>query len=117
MTTVKIGIMNRDEFRQRTISIAKGLYQPTAEEPKVWFDSVESMSRLLNTKNLELLKTIRQCKPQSLGELAEITGRRKESLSRTIKKMSDYGLVEIKEGPRHAKTPVVTADRFEVTLM
>ncbi|MBE5038841.1 transcriptional regulator, partial [Ligilactobacillus salivarius] len=33
MTTVKIGIMNRDEFRQRTISIAKGLYQPTAEEP------------------------------------------------------------------------------------
>ena len=114
MTTVKIGIMNRDEFRQRTISIAKGLYQPTAEEPKIWF---ESMSRLLNTKNLELLKTIRQCKPQSLGELAEITGRRKESLSRTIKKMGDYGLVEIKEGPRHAKTPVVTADRFEVTLM
>jgi len=34
-----------------------------------------------------------------LGELAEITGRRKESLSRTIKKMGDYGLVEIKEGP------------------
>jgi len=117
MTTVKIGIMNRDEFRERTISTAKGFYKPAPDEPTVWFDSVESMSRLLNTKNLELLKTIRRCKPQSLGELAEITGRRKESLSRTIKKMGDYGLVEIQEGPRHAKTPVVTADSFEVTLM
>lgn len=117
MKTIKIGIMNRDEYRQRTISIAKGLYKPTADDPKVWFDSVESMSRLLNTKNLELLKTIRQCKPLSLGELAEITGRRKESLSRTIKKMGDYGLVEIKEGPRHAKIPVVIADSFEVKLM
>lgn len=117
MKVVKIGIMNRDDFRQRTISIASGAYKPSADEPKVWFDSIESMSRLLNTKNIELLKTIRQCNPSSLGELSEITGRRKESLSRTIKKMGDYGLIEIKEGPRHAKIPVVVADSFEVKLM
>lgn len=117
MKIVKIGIMNRDEFRQRTIAIASGAYKPSSDEPKVWFDSIESMSRLLNTQNIELLKTIRERNPSSLGELAKITGRRKESLSRTINKMGDYGLIEIKEGPRHAKIPVVVADSFEVKLM
>ncbi|WP_301280864.1 hypothetical protein [Halomonas sp. PR-M31] len=37
--------------------------------------------------------------------------------SRTIKRMSEYGLVSIKEGPRHAKIPVPVADSFEVRLM
>ncbi|SHF10530.1 Predicted transcriptional regulator [Modicisalibacter ilicicola DSM 19980] len=117
MKTMKIGIMNRDEFRRRTIAIAKGDYRPAADEPKVWFDSVESMSQMLSTRNLELLRIIGEHKPQSLGELSSITGRKKESLSRTIKKMSEYGLVSIKEGPRHSKIPELVAEGFEVRLM
>lgn len=116
MRTMKIGIMNRDDFRRRTVAIAKGEYKPAANEPKVWFDSVESMSQMLSTRNLELLKVIGERRPQSLGELSTITGRKKESLSRTIKKMSEYGLVTLEEGPRHAKIPVPVAEAFEVRL-
>ncbi|GHC30398.1 MarR family transcriptional regulator [Aidingimonas halophila] len=117
MKTLKIGIMNRDAFRQRTLQIAKGEYHPAPDEPKIWFDSVETMSQMLSTKNLELLKIIGERKPQSLGELSAITGRRKESLSRTIKKMQGYGLISIEEGPRHARIPIPVADSFEVKLM
>ncbi|MGC3874901.1 transcriptional regulator [Halomonas sp. GXIMD04776] len=117
MKTMKIGIMNRDEFRRRTVAIAKGEYRPAFDEPKVWFESVESMSQMLSTRNLELLRIIGERQPQSLGELSIITGRKKESLSRTIKRMSEYGLVSIKEGARHAKIPVPVADGFEVRLM
>jgi predicted transcriptional regulator len=117
MKTVKIGIMKREEFRRRTIAIAKGEYTPSPDEPKIWFDSVESMSQMLSTRNLELLRVIGERKPQSLGELSELTGRRKESLSRTIKKMSAYGLVSIEEGPRHSKIPVAVAEGFEVRLI
>ena len=37
-------------------------------------------------------------KPGSLKELAEIAGRNKSNLSKTLKTMSRYGLVELKEG-------------------
>jgi len=117
MKTMKIGIMNRDEFRRRTVAIAKGEYKPSADDPKVWFDSVESMSQMLSTRNLELLRVIGERRPQSLGELSSITGRKKESLSRTIKKMSEHGLVTIESGPRHSKIPVPVAEGFEVRLM
>lgn len=37
--TIKIGIMSREEFKQRTIAIAKGEYKPEPDEPKIWVES------------------------------------------------------------------------------
>ena len=39
-------------------------------------------------------------KPDSFTKLAELAGRSKSNLSRTLKTMSRYGLVELKEGQR-----------------
>ena len=38
--------------------------------------------------------------PDSLTELAELAGRSKSNLSRTLNTMSRHGLVELKKGPR-----------------
>ena len=51
MTTLKIGIASYEDFKARTIAIARGDLKPTADEPKVWFPSTESFARVLSQKN------------------------------------------------------------------
>ena len=114
MTTIKIGIMSRKDFRKYTIDIAKGKIKPLSDAPKVWFDSVESMAQVLSSSNRELLSLIKTHHPQSLSELAKISGRRKESLSRTLRTMKDHGIVKLEKGKRNSTVPSVLADSFEV---
>lgn len=111
---MKLGIMNRKDFRQYTTDIAKGKLTPDPDAPKVWFDSVESMAQVLSSSNRELLELIRLHNPQSLRELADISGRKKESLSRTLRTMKDYGIVRLEQGKRRATIPHVVAESFEV---
>ena len=42
---MKIGIMSREDYKHRTIAIARGEYKPRKNEPKVWFESMESLGR------------------------------------------------------------------------
>ena len=51
MKTLKIGIASYEQFKARTIAIAKGEYKPQPDEPKVWFTSLESFAKLLSAKN------------------------------------------------------------------
>ena len=57
-------------------------------------------------------------KPGSVTELAELSGRSKSNLSRTLKTMSRYGLVELQEGERGTLVPRVPYDqvRLDVSL-
>lgn len=58
---------------------------------------------------------IRETRPESLAELAERTGRQPGNLSRTLRKMADYGLVEMKPGAGGRKLrPVVKAEEFRI---
>ena len=87
-------------------------------DPTVWFNTIESFARVLSGRNRELLTTIAREKPASLTELAELAGRSKSNLSRTLKTMSRYGLVELKEGERGTLVPRVANDqvRLDVAL-
>jgi len=38
---LKIGILSRSEYRERTIAIAKGEYTPKKDDPKIWFESLQ----------------------------------------------------------------------------
>jgi len=114
LNTIKIGIMSHKDFRQYTIDIAKGLEKPDTDAPKVWFDSVETMAEVLSSSNRELLNLIKIHHPQSLSELAKISGRRKEGLSRTLRTMKNHGIVKLEKGKRNSTIPSVLADCFEV---
>jgi len=82
--------MSKEQYKKRTIAIAKGEYIPKKDEPKVWFESIGSMSQILSSQNQELLKIIIQKRPQSLRELEELTCRAKPNLSRTLNKFHFY---------------------------
>ena len=114
MKTLKIGIANYGRMRMRTLEIARGDLKPSKGEPKVWFTSVESFARVLSQRNCELLELIAREQPSSVTELAELAGRKKSNLSRTLKTMSQYGLVELRRGGRGTVVPRVPYD--QVTL-
>ncbi|MDF1882626.1 helix-turn-helix domain-containing protein [Sulfurimonas sp. SAG-AH-194-C21] len=113
MKTIKVGIMSMEQYKQRTMKIAKGLYKPKEDEPKVWFESVKSMAQILSNENQDLLQVILDNNPQSLKELEELTGRAKSNLSRTLKTLERYGIVELHK-QNNAIVPEVKATHFQV---
>jgi len=116
MKTLKVGIATRDAFKKRTLSIARGEYKPAKNEPKVWFESIETLSQVLSEPNRALLKLIIETHPQSLVELAERSGRAKSNLSRTLKNMERYGLVHFEEGPNRQLAPRVNYSGVELQM-
>ena len=116
MKTLKIGIAGYDRMKARTVAIARGEHKPARGEPTVWFTSIESFAKVLSQRNRELLAMIALEKPDSLTELAELAGRSKSNLSRTLKTMSRYGLVELREGQRGTLIPRVPYDRVSLDV-
>lgn len=95
---IKIGIMPLDEFKKRTIAIAKGKYKPKKDEPKIWFPSMKSLAHVLSEENQDLLRLITEIQPKSIKELEEVTGRKANNLLRTLRTMESYGLVKLRRG-------------------
>ncbi len=115
MTTLKVGISTYAEMKARTLAVARG-ERRVAEEPHVWFTSTESFAKILSAGNRELLRTISEAAPGSIEELAQLTGRAKSNLSRTLKTMAGYGLVRLERGERGRISPKVNFDRVELDL-
>ena len=111
MKKITIGIASQDAIRARARSIARGEHRPKAGEPKIWFTSMRSLAEGLYDDNRALLKLIREEKPESLNCLAQLTGRAPSNLSRTLKTMEHYGLVEMQRHERRVR-PVVQASEF-----
>ena len=110
---LKIGIISRENYKKRTISIARGEYKPKKDEPKVWFESVQSMAQILSSENQELLRIIKEQEPASLKELELASGRKRSNLSRTLNTMSRYGIVDLVKQKRTVK-PIIKATDFKV---
>jgi predicted transcriptional regulator len=103
-------------MKARTMAIARGELKLGPSDPKVWFPSTESLVRVLSEKNRLLLGTIKKSEPKSLAELAELTGRKKSNLSRTLKTMQRYGIVTLKRETRGRLVPQVPYERVSVDL-
>ena len=116
MTTLRIGIASYEAMKARTVAIARGEYKPKKDEPKVWFSSMESVAKVLSDKNRALLSLIAAEQPTSLTELARLSGRAKPNLSRTLKTMVGYGLVQLNKGASGKMTPVVPYSEIVLDL-
>jgi len=108
---LRIGIASREQMKARTLAIARGQYTPSADEPKVWFTSMESLAQVLSSKNTLLLEMIRRTQPASLQALAERSGRQLSNLSRTLRTMERYRLVKL-ERSHGTVVPTVPYDRL-----
>jgi predicted transcriptional regulator len=116
MKTLRVGIATYQEMKTRTVAIARGLHKPASDDPKVWFTSAEAFARVLSDRNRAVLQIIAESAPESLAQLAELTGRQKSNLSRTLKTMARYGFVRLDRGPRGSVIPSVPYERISLVL-
>ena len=113
MQVLKIGIMPQHRFQKRLLDIAAGRYVPKRGEPKIWFSSIKSFSEVLSDNNVRLLRLIERYQPDSLKELAELSGRKTSNLNRTLKTMARYGIVELKKVNKTVR-PIAKATEFNI---
>jgi len=116
MSTLKVGIASYDEMKALTMAVARGQRKLAPQEPRVWFPSTESFAKVLSAGNRDLLRVIAEKAPESLDELAQLTGRKKSNLSRTLKTMANYGLVRLERGARGRIAAKVVFERVELEL-
>ena len=81
----------------------------------IWFDSLKSVANVLSKENQHLLKVINEQQPQSVTELAALTGRAVSNVSRTLKTLSKYNLVEM-QSAKTMLSPKVIYQEFLVVV-
>ncbi|MCX7194057.1 MAG: transcriptional regulator [Proteobacteria bacterium] len=113
MKSIVIGIMSQEKIRERVYAIAKGEYKPKLSEPKIWFTSMKSLAEVLSDDNRALLHVIKDAQPESISSLAQMTGRKPSNLSRTLKTLSNYGIVEMRREKNFVR-PIANATDFQI---
>ena|SRR6266581_8099698 len=125
-TTYKVGSIG--EFAAWTKRVI-GDPRAASDHPKRWVDSeatavraaadqvsAEAMVKLLSPGNLAVLDAIRRHRPASMRDLAALTGRKEASLSRTLKRFAQVGIVAFEDGPRRARVPSLVATRVHLEI-
>ncbi len=116
MKTIRIGVASDQEIRSRMLDIAAGRIRPSAQEPKIWVRSIDEFRKLLSEKNMNLLAAIRSHRLKSVSELARNMQEDQVNLTKRLKMLASFGLVELEEGERTrgriALVPKVSFDRI-----
>ena len=110
---VYVGIMSWEDYQQYTLDIVAGKRKPMKNAPQIWFNSLQTMAHVLSEKNQVLLGVIEREQPSSIRELSHAIGRKEGNLSRSLKTLEKYGVVELIRGKK-AVRPVVKANSFIV---
>lgn len=114
--TLRVGVAGSGQATRTARTPADSGDAHAEDGPTVWLSSIESFAKLLSRRNRNLLALIARERPNSITELAELTGRHKSNLSRTLNEMSRHGLVELVRGPRGTLRPRVRCDRVQVDI-
>jgi len=96
-------------------AVARGEIATPADAATPSAESAEAVIRLLTAENRDLLRTIRDTKPQSIAELSRLTKRAEPNLLRTLGKLEAFGLVEMRMIERR-RVPTVTVGKLHVEI-
>ncbi|MFX2609536.1 transcriptional regulator [Enterobacter mori] len=110
-----IGVMPEHLIRQRMLAIVKGEHKPGQGEPKVWFSSMNALAQVLSNENIELLRQMDEQKPETITELAGMSGRQVSNLSATLKTLSSHGFVRLEKVGRSVR-PVAVFTDFDIQV-
>ena len=113
---LRVGIAPREAIKRYMIDVVAGRRRRAPEDPKIWFTSIESFAKVLSVKNQKLLALIADRQPDSIDALAAASGRAKSNLSRSLRTMERYGLVQLERGKGRKLKPVVKFHGVELRL-
>src|SRR5712691_4899361 len=113
MQRFKIQSLDSLEREMRAVARGERPAPPGASRPT--FNSVEALVRLLTPGNRHLLAIIRDHKPRSVAELAQLTGRAQPNLTRTLAKLEAAGFITMKAVGRR-KAPSAAIKKIVVEI-
>ena len=111
----KIGILSEGLARKRMIRIVERKVTPEEPYPKFLFESLAALSQLLSNENVELLNLIAREKPNSLDELAEMSGRSIKDVTDAFEALSSKGFAYLDMRGSESR-PIVLFTKFEITI-
>jgi len=108
-------IQSLRSLREGMKAVALGERLAPTDAARLSFNSTEALVRLLTPANRALLALIRDRQPESVAELAKLSGRAQPNLTRTIAKLEAAGLVAIvAAGRKRGLRAVVSKLRVEI---
>jgi predicted transcriptional regulator len=113
MTSFEIRSLRSLRDEMRAVARGERPAPPDAGGPR--FNSVEAVMHLLTPDNRHLLAIIRDRKPRSVAELAQLTGRAQPNLTRTLAKLEAAGFITMKAVGRR-KTPSAAVKKIVVEI-
>ena len=113
MTEYKI--QKHGDLREQMKQVARGEKPGPIDAAKPSFESAEVLLRLLTPENRELLRLIRDEKPQSVAELARLSDRAQSNLLRTLGKLEAFGLIEMTDDGNR-RIPMSKITRLSVEI-
>lgn len=108
-------IISHRDLRDEMAAVARGEKPAPAWAGTQTFDSMDALMRLLTPENRQLLALIRDRKPQSIAELAEMSGRAAPNLTRTLAKLETIGLVQMRTVERR-KVPTTSVRSLRIEI-
>lgn len=108
-------IQNLRALREEMKAVARGECPAPADAATMSFNSVAALMRLLTPENRRLLAVIRERQPQSIAELADLTGRAAPNVTRTLAKLEAAGFVTMKTVARR-KVPTADINKIVVEI-
>ncbi|MDR0900499.1 MAG: MarR family transcriptional regulator [Methanobrevibacter sp.] len=70
----------------------------------------------ITMKDVNLMGYIKNQKPQSIKELADLAGRDISTIQRKVNLLEKEGFIEIKNGNKNSKIPVFNYDKLEIAI-
>jgi predicted transcriptional regulator len=110
-----VKIQGHASLREEMKAVARGEKKAPKGAGGMSFDSVEALLRLLTPQNRALLAVIRDKKPQSIAELAALTGRAQPNITRTLGKLEAIGFVRFKTVERR-KVPTAPIHSLRINI-
>ena len=111
----QVKIQGHAALRKEMKAVASGKAAAPKNAGGISFESVEALLRLLTPQNRTLLAVIRDKKPQSIAELAELTGRAQPNLTRTLGKLEAIGFVRFTSVNRR-KIPMAVIRSLKINI-
>ena len=113
---------SKSKMESRSMELFSSLVKLSLEYPELTPDRVliidmkrETFQRVLSPSRMDLIRVVREAKPESVGALAKALKRPVESVSRDLKALSNYGVLEFVQDGK-AKRPVIEKDMILIPL-
>jgi len=118
---VTLGIRTLEEGLDNFVAVADAVMRGEKVKKRrgVYFENLDAFRKALTEKRLELLHTIKRLKPETIQQLAELTGRDIKNVSEDLKCLADLGLVSLDRDmskKRGRVTPRVTYDKIRLEI-